>query len=110
MRIDVHVFLHGEQDDQVLAILKDLLHRSKKMDQDVQNLIDAVAEVKGKVASVVAFITGLEQRIKDILASENLSPETKAALASAFADLKSGSQELTDAIDNDPNTPAPPAP
>lgn len=102
--------------DSIDARLDALFHliriRGVKMDKDIQRLVDEVAEVKGKVSSTAAFITGLEQRITDILSSENLKPETTEALQAAFADLKGSSQALSDAIDNDPNTPAPvePAP
>lgn len=112
--MDINVYIHPdattkEMFGKILAALDQLKQRGNKMDQDIQNLIDEVAEVKGDTASTKAFIAGLEQRITDILSSENLKPETTAALKQAFADLKGSSQELKDAIDNDPNTP-PPAP
>jgi len=103
--------------DQVLTLLvgirrevDTLVKQGGKMDTDVQNLVDEVAQVKGDVASTKAFIAGLEQRITDLLAAqgENLKPETRAALTQMFADLKDSSGQLQAAIANDPNaTPAP---
>jgi uncharacterized protein YoxC len=103
--IDLNIFLHGGQDNAIVAKLTELINWSKKMDQAIQDVLDQVAAVKGDVASTKAFIAAMEARITEILASENLKPETRDALATAFADLKGASQELKDAIDNDPTTP-----
>jgi DNA-binding FrmR family transcriptional regulator len=117
--MDIHVYFHNDPHDeielrgrldQIISSLHALTVQGKKMDQAIQDVLDQVAAVKGDVASTKAFISAMETRITEILANENLKPETRDALATAFSDLKGASQELKDAIDNDPSTPPAPNP
>lgn len=80
------------------------------MNQKVQELVDAVAAQTGTIESMKAFIAGLEQQIKDALSGVTLPAEVEAALGDVFNAIKSNTQAVADAIDNDPNTPAAPTP
>lgn len=78
------------------------------MNQKMQDVIDAVAAQRGDINSMKVFVAGLEQAVRDALSGVTLPPSVEAALDTVFTDVKSNSQEIKDAIDNDPATPATP--
>lgn len=77
------------------------------MDATLQDLVDKVSDQTGKIASMTTFVAGLEQAVKDALAGEHLSPESQTKLNQLFSQITDNTQAIADAIDSDPNTPAP---
>jgi len=80
------------------------------MSNTIDDLVTAVAAQTGEVASLTAFIAGLEQQLRDALANVTLSPETQAKVDAVFAGVTANSQAISDAIASNPGAPTPPAP
>ena len=110
IRLDIyhHITFDVAQLSRIESSLQSLLGKVNTMSQAVDDLVQAVADQKGDINSMKVFIAGLEQQIKDVLSGVTLPPAVEAKLQAVFADVKSNSQEIKDAIDNDPATPAPP--
>jgi hypothetical protein len=73
----------------------------------LQDLVDATSAQSGEIASMKTFIAGLEQAIKDALSGVTLPPDAQAKVDGVFANVTANTQQIKDAIDNDPDTPPP---
>jgi hypothetical protein len=73
----------------------------------IDDMAAKIAEVNGTANSVAVFVKELEKRIADVLSGVTLPPAVQAKLDAAFDELNKGQRVLAQAIDNDPNTPAP---
>lgn len=68
--------------------LKTLQTQGAKTMSTVQDLVDAVAEVKTAVGQIPAAVDALEAKITEIGKRVGLSPEDQAALDQAVTDLR----------------------
>jgi len=105
-----HLVIHF--DPEFLALLQigvkalgSILKGNKQIMATLDELITKVDEQTGQVASMKTFIAGLEQAIKDALSGVTLPPAVQAKVDKVFGDVGKNTQEIVDAIDNNPDTP-----
>ncbi len=101
----------GEHKDELRQLRNEILsfrhfleQRMATFQEQLDQLLGAVTDQSGKIDSMRTFIAGLEQQIKDALSGENITPESQAKLDQVFAGLENNTQQIVNAIDNDPNT------
>lgn len=80
-------------------LLRRILRKVGKMANEIERVLEEVAEIKGKVTSMAALLAKLAQLIRD-------NANNAAALNQIADDLDASSKEAQAAIDaNDPDTP-----
>jgi phage shock protein A len=87
------------------------LTKGQQIMATLDELVAKVGELKVKVDGFGPAVDGLEQKIRDALATENLSPATQAKIDAAFADVQTmigtADTALADAADPTDQTPTP---
>lgn len=88
-----HHYLHGGvQEQQITALLTQLLTKEAKTMATAQETLDAVNELAGKVNAFPDIVNKLEQDIRDaIAASAGVPADVQAALDAAFTAAKAAS-------------------
>lgn len=70
----------------------------------IDELVSTVNDQSTTIDSLVAFVKALEDQIGNI---GGIPPAVQAKIDAVFAQVNKNSQAIADAIDNNPDTPAP---
>jgi hypothetical protein len=101
MRIDVHLFLHGDQDTEIIAKLDQLLTQGTHIMATLTDLQAAVTAEDTVVDSAITLLNGLAAQIAALQPNQ-------AAIDALAADVTAKTKTLADAVAA--NTPAAAAP
>lgn len=97
-------------ENELSAQLEQMRFSQTELKDSIMNSLDQILEnvqrQRSTVDSVTAFISGLEQRLRDVVSGAD--PQTQQKMQAITDELNAQRQALADAIDNDPNTPAQP--
>ena len=112
MKLDLHVYLHQENEGAILKAISDLSTKVKamtqKLDDAIANANAAVTEISGELDSVIEYIHNgvpaiVAAAVGDALTNAGIAEDAAAdAIQAAVDSVKAKSQEAVDAISATP--------
>jgi hypothetical protein len=93
----------------MIGLIDDIQRRQIAMAHDLDEVLADVASESTKLDSLMAFIAGLEQQVKDALAGAGLSPAVQAKVDAVFDAVEANKAKVQAALDAGV-PPAPPIP
>ena len=103
IRHDVHIYMHGAHEDEILSTLKTLAGKVEHVTQATDNLKAAIARQGTVIASAVTAIRGFPALVgeavrKALEAEDAEDADTEAAVNEATATAESQTAELVAAL------------
>ncbi len=111
IRIDVHHFFHGSNDELLTQIIQKLdlaLEGIETMSAELDRLTAAVSQNTTVDESIITLVRGLAQQLRDMASAATELADLKSSINSMAGDLEAANQKVADAVAE--NTEAPPAP
>ena len=114
MEINVHVFLHSEEDEEkldevlryqkiIVGILKNIFQKEKDIMATLDETLQAVTDESTVDDSIIALTTSIKAQLDAILAG-GLTPDAQAKVDAIFSGIAANKQKVADAVVA--NTPA----
>lgn len=102
MRVDVHLWCHGESAtdtklDHLIALVREVLAKEAAMAGELDRLTTEVSETRGVIDSAIALIRGFKAALDAAIAAGN-----PAALTALSDSLDTKTNELAQAITDNP--------